>query len=71
MRHLYGDLFYQMFRRFNRLNDPFQIYVLPTTLTALYLMSHQHVAFMVYFTLMIERLPFHVLRINRKSFQQN
>jgi len=45
-RHIYGDLLYQVFRRFDRLCDPFQKYVLPTTLVSFYLLSHQHLFFM-------------------------
>lgn len=48
MRHLYGDQLYQVFRRFNRLGDPFQTYMVPTALTSLYLLSSQHIAFLVY-----------------------
>jgi hypothetical protein len=47
LRHLYGDLLYQIFRRWDRLCDPFQKYVLPSSLISLYLLSHQHIAFLV------------------------
>ena len=49
LRHLYGDLLYQIFRRWDRLCDPFQKYVLPSSLISLYLLSHQHLAFLVSF----------------------
>ncbi len=50
LRHLYGDLLYQIFRRWDRLCDPFQKYVLPSSLVSLYLLSHQHIAFLVYYS---------------------
>ena len=47
MRHIYGDVIYQIFRRRHRLADPFMKYVLPTATCALYLLSGQHLCFMV------------------------
>lgn len=49
MRHLYGDLVYQMVLRRHRLNDSFNKYVLPTALVGFYLLSAQHMFFMVRF----------------------
>lgn len=40
-------MLYQIFRRWDRLCDPFQKYVLPSSLISLYLLSHQHIAFLV------------------------
>ena len=71
LRHLYGDLLYQVFRRWDRLCDPFQKYVLPSSLIGLYLLSHQHLAFLVNklflinlnsYLLYIEWFHLHVLR---------
>lgn len=45
MRHIFGDQFYQLYRRLNRLADPFHLYVLPASLSALYLLSGQHFCF--------------------------
>lgn len=47
LKHIYGDLFYQVFRRFQRIADPFHTYVVPTALVGLYAISGQHMAFMV------------------------
>jgi hypothetical protein len=49
LRHIYGDMLYQVYRRFNRLADPFQLYVVPSSLAILYLLSGQHIAFFVSF----------------------
>jgi hypothetical protein len=47
LRHIYGDMFYQVFRRFNRLADPFHTYALPAVVSSLYLLSGQHLCFKV------------------------
>jgi hypothetical protein len=47
LRHIYGDLFYQVFRRVHRCGDPFHVYALPTILSSLYLLSGQHMFFFV------------------------
>jgi hypothetical protein len=53
MRHIFGDMFYQVYRRLNRLADPFHIYALPASLSALYLLSGQHFCFKSTFFFMI------------------
>ncbi len=47
LRHIYGDVLYQIIKRRHRLADPFMKYVLPSTIGALYLISGQHICFMV------------------------
>ena len=47
LRHIYADLFYQVFRRAGRLADPFHMYMLPTAVTGFYLLAGQHLFFMV------------------------
>lgn len=46
MRHIYGDVLYQMFRRRHRLYDNFGLYVVPTSLVSLFLLSSNHLFFM-------------------------
>lgn len=65
LRHLYGDAFYQIFRRRNRLNDSFNKYVLPSALVSFYMLSGQHLCFMVSkFKLKIDLLYFYFLLWN-------
>lgn len=45
MRHIFGDMFYQVYRRLNRIADPFHLYALPASLSTLYLVSNQHFCF--------------------------
>jgi hypothetical protein len=52
LRHIYGDWLYQCYRRAWRMTDPFHLYVLPTTVTALYLLSGQHLFFKTAFIFM-------------------
>lgn len=49
LRHLYGDALYQMFRRRNRLNDKCMKYLCPVSTIGLYMLSGQHLCFMVLF----------------------
>ncbi len=50
MRHLYGDVLYQIIHRRHRLNDAFMKYVIPTSTIAFYLLSGNHFFFMVSLT---------------------
>lgn len=50
-RHVYGDVLYQMLLRKRRLGDPFMKYVLPTAVASLYLISGNHICFLVSFKL--------------------
>ncbi len=47
LRHIYGDVFYQLYRRLGRISDPFHVYGLPAILSGLYLLSGQHFCFKV------------------------
>ena len=47
LRHLYGDLLYQIVLRRRRLGDPFMKYVMPSLTAALYLTSGNHLCFFV------------------------
>lgn len=47
LRHIYGDVFYQLYRRLGRISDPFHVYGLPAILSSLYLLSGQHFCFKV------------------------
>lgn len=47
LRHIYGDVLYQIFRRRHRLADPFMKFVYPSAVAALYVLSGQHLCFMV------------------------
>lgn len=51
LRHIYGDIFYQLYRRLNRISDPFHMYALPGILTSLYILYGQHLCFKVTITL--------------------
>ena len=42
MRHIYGDIFYQLIQRKRRLADPFMKFVIPTSVIAFYLLSGYH-----------------------------
>ena len=45
MRHIYGDVLYQMFRRRHRLYDNFGLYVVPTSLVSLFLLSSSRISY--------------------------
>lgn len=52
LRHIYGDVFYQLFRRLGRVADPFHVFGLPAILSSLYLLSGQHFCFKSSFVFM-------------------
>lgn len=47
MKHIFGDVLYQMVLRRRRLGDPFMKYVMPTIVASSYLLLGNHLFFLV------------------------